>query len=65
MDSPSSVLPNPAGLRDLAIVSQNMGIVTRLNDPKFLCFNGLRRIVQCGILTIVARDVINGYKTEN
>jgi hypothetical protein len=33
----SSFVPaNPAGLRVLAIVSQNMGIVTSVDDPKFL-----------------------------
>jgi len=37
----SFVLANPAGLPVLTIVSQNMGIVTRVNDPKFLCYNQL------------------------
>ena len=33
----SSFVPaNPAGLANLAIVSQNIKIVTRYNDPKFL-----------------------------
>jgi hypothetical protein len=59
MDSLSSVLANPARLAVLAIVSQNIGIVTKAHDPKFLCFNGLRRIVQCGILTIVASYVMS------
>jgi len=54
-----SVLPNPAGLADLAIVSQNIGIVTKAHDPKFLCFNGLRRIVECGILVLVTRCVMS------
>ena len=58
MDSLSFVLPNPAGLRDLAIVSQNMGIVTWVTDPKFLCFNDLRQVLECGILLLVTRQVI-------
>ena len=53
------VLPNPAGLRVLAIVSQNIPIVTWLTDPKFLCFNGLRQVLQCGIL-----DVVTSYVTR-
>ncbi len=57
MESLSSVLANPAGLRVLAIVSQNIGIVTTVHDPKFLCFNVLRRIVECGILDVVTRYV--------
>jgi len=31
-----NVSPNPADLAVLAIVSQNMGIVTSWDDPKFL-----------------------------
>ena len=59
MDSLSSVLANPAGLAVLAIVSQNIGIVTVIHDPKFLCSNGLRRIVECGILVLVTRCVMS------
>ena len=58
MDSLSFVLPNPAGLAVLAIVSQNMGIVTWVTDPKFLCFNDLRQVLECGILLLVTRQVI-------
>ena len=59
MDSLSSVVANPAGLAVLAIVSQNIGIVTKAHDPKFLCFNGLRRVVKCGILDVVTRCVMS------
>ena len=57
MDSLSFVLPNPAGLAVLAIVSQNITIVTWVTDPKFLCFNDLRQVLQCGILYIVTSCV--------
>lgn len=55
----SSVPANPAGLAMVAIVSQNMGIVTRTTDPKFLCFNDLRRVLGCGILYIVTSYVMS------
>ena len=53
IESVSNVAPNPAGFAVMAIVSQNNKIVTVSNDPKFLCFNGLRRECGCGILWVV------------
>lgn len=50
IESLSNVIPNPAGFAVMAIVSQNTKIVTVPNDPKFLCFNGLRQEYECGIL---------------
>lgn len=46
----SFVSANPADLRDLKIVSEKIRIVTRIVESKFLCFNHLRQINQCGIL---------------